>query len=248
MVSHASARCVVPERLDDLAPDDALAQHSRRDLRRVHRVMRSLSILEAAVSTLGLKAPPRRILELGAGDGSLLLRLARARRRQWADVHLVLLDRHDLISFKTRDAFSELGWHVSVTCADAIEWARTPAPERYDLCVTTLFLHHFDDRRLSVLLEGIAARAEAFIACEPRRDALSRFGSRLIGLLGANAVTREDAVKSVAAGFTSDELSRLWSQVSGYWYTQEYPAKPFTHCFVAARTGAGHPKAVAHGS
>lgn len=247
MASNGSARRVVPERLDTLAPSDANARRSRRDLRLVHRAMRSLSILKGAVSKLSLKSSPRRIVELGAGDGSLLLRLARARRRQWADVQLVLVDRHDLISVATREAFSQLGWRVTVARGDAIEWASAPVAERYDLCVTTLFLHHFDDRRLSVLLEGIASKAESFIACEPRRDALSRFGSRLIGLLGANAVTREDAVKSVAAGFTADELSRLWSQVSGQWHTWEYPAKPFTHCFVAARSGACVFKAAGHG-
>lgn len=238
---------MVPERLDGLAPNDANAQRSRRDLRLIHRAMRTLSILKGAVSKLSLKSPPRRIVELGAGDGSLLLRLARARWRLWEDVQLVLLDRHDLIPVATREAFSQLGWQVTVACADAIEWASTPVAEKYDLCVATLFLHHFDDRRLSVLLEGIASKAEAFIACEPRRDALSRLGSRLIGVLGANAVTREDAVKSVAAGFTADELSRSWVPVGGQWRTWEYRAKPFTHCFVAARSAAPLFKAAEHG-
>ena len=70
-------RLVTPELLDTLAPDDPLAIASRRDLRRVHHAMRTLAILKDAVLSLGRQTPPRRILELGAGDGSMLLRLAR---------------------------------------------------------------------------------------------------------------------------------------------------------------------------
>ena len=112
------------ERLDDLAPDHPLAISSRRDLRRVHRAMRSVAILKHALSRLGAPTAPRRILELGAGDGSLLLRVARAMRPHWGEMELVLLDRHDLVSGAVRQAFAELRWHLTVMCADALEWAK----------------------------------------------------------------------------------------------------------------------------
>ena len=229
----------MPERLDNLAPDDPLAIDSRRDLRRVHRAMRSLAILKDAVSRLSGETRPRRILELGAGDGSLLLRLARAMRPQWGEMELTLLDRQNLVSPSVRQAFVELNWHVTVMSLDALEWAQSPPTQRYDLCVTTLFLHHFESSDLGRLLVGIATQADALIACEPRRNRIARLGSRLIGLLGANEVTREDGVKSVAAGFNARELTELWSQVPGDWRTNEYGAWPFTHCFWAARANLG---------
>jgi SAM-dependent methyltransferase len=235
----AGERIVAPERLDNLAPDDPLAIDSRRDLRRVHRAMRSLAILKDAVSRLSGEAPPRRILELGAGDGSLLLRLARAMRPQWGNMELTLLDRQNLLSPSVRQGFLELNWHVTVMCMDALEWAQLPSAQHYDLCVTTLFLHHFESSDLVRLLPGIATHADALIACEPRRNRIARLGSRLIGLLGANEVTREDGMKSVAAGFNDWELTELWSQVPGDWRTSEYSAWPFTHCFWAARANLG---------
>ena len=229
------ARRVTAERLDHLAPDDPLAICSRRDLQRIHRVMRSLSILQDALSRLSLANPPLRILELGAGDGTLLLRLARTRASRWSGVELTLLDRHDLLSSVGREAYRQLGWNVTVDCADVLQWARSPLVRRYDLCITTLFLHHFDSADLGMVLAGVAARTDAFIACEPRRSPFARMGSRLLGLLGANEVTREDGAKSVAAGFSGSELTQLWSQANRDWWTREYPAWPFTHCFVAAR-------------
>jgi hypothetical protein len=228
-------RLVTPELLDNLAPDDPLAIASRRDLRRVHRAMRTLAILKDAVLSLDRQTPPRRILELGAGDGSMLLRLAQAMQPYWGGAELTLLDRQNLLSLSARRAFVELNWHVTIMCMDALEWAQAPPSQRYDLCVTTLFLHHFEGADLERLLGGIAAQADAFIACEPRRSGIARMGSRLIGLLGANEVTREDSVKSVAAGFKDLELTELWSQLPGDWCIDEYSAWPFTHCFRATR-------------
>jgi SAM-dependent methyltransferase len=235
----AAPRRVLPEVLDELPPDDPRARRSRRDLQRVHVAMATLSILRRAIARLQLAAPPRRILELGAGDGTLLLRFAKAVQPRWHDLELTLLDRLDIVAPQTREAYLQLGWRVSVLRADVLAWAQgvvSPHPDspHYDLCIATLFLHHFDDAPLAVLLGAVAARADAFVACEPRRDLVAHVGSRLVGVIGGNEVTREDAVTSVAAGFTQQELTALWPSAHGPWRTSEYPARPFTHCFVAA--------------
>jgi SAM-dependent methyltransferase len=230
-----SCRRVEPEELDGLAADDSRGRRSRRDLRRVHVAMRSISNLRRAVAALQLAAQPRRILELGAGDGTLLLRFARAQRPRWNDVQLTLLDRVDLVSEQTDAGYRELGWQVSFLRADALEWAASRQTSSYDLCFANLFLHHFEPAPLILLLRAVAAATDAFVACEPRRSSIARVGSRLIVLLGANEVTRQDAVKSVAAGFTDRELSVAWNAAGGDWNLVEFPAPPFSHCLAAAR-------------
>jgi len=233
-----SARCVLPELLDELAPNDPRARRSRRDLRRVHYAMGTLSILQRTLARLQLAAPPRRLLELGAGDGTLLLRLARALHPRWTGIELTLLDRHDIVAPETREAYRQLGWRVTVERTEVLAWAQEPSTQRYDLCVATLFLHHFDDSSLGVLLPAVAARTNAFVACEPRRDWAARLGSRLVGVIGGNDVTRADAVTSVAAGFANLELTTAWPRADGAWVVDEFPARPFTHCFVAVRAEA----------
>jgi SAM-dependent methyltransferase len=229
-------RQVCPEALDELPPQDPRAQRSRRDLRRIHRTMRSLRILEHAWSRLRLIEPPRRIIELGAGDGTLLLRLARGLPSGRVPTELALLDRQRVVSAETIDQFRRVGWQVKVVCEDALHWASTPNPESYDLCIATLFLHHFRNPELALLLEGVAARSRAFIAIEPHRGTLATLGSHLIGLLGANAITREDAVKSVAAGFSGAEITAAWpGRGRDAWWIREFRALPFSQCFLAAR-------------
>ncbi len=256
-----SRRRVEPEELDGLAADDPRGRRSRSDLRRVHVALRSIANLRRAVAALQLAVQPRRILELGAGDGTLLLRFARVQRPRWNGVELTLLDRVDLVSEETLAEYRELGWQVNFLRADALEWAaswqlrrdetrtdddrthdrthdhtddRAKNGRRYDLCFANLFLHHFEPAPLVLLLRAVAAATDAFVACEPRRSNIARVGSRLIGLLGAGEVTRQDAVKSVAAGFTDRELSTAWSTRGG-WNLVEFPAPPFSHCLAAAR-------------
>ena len=235
---NATSRRVLPELLDELRPDDPRALRSRKDLRRVHRAMRSVSILRSAISALQLAKPPRTVIELGAGDGTLLLRLARALKPRWTGIELTLLDRHDLLSAETRDAYAALGWTATVATTDVLAWARETAAQRYDLCLATLFLHHFTAAQLDALLPAVAYRSSAFVACEPRRDVMSRLGSLSIGLIGGNDVTREDAVTSVAAGFRDRELTAVWRHEIDGWTVKEYRALPFTHCFAAARNAA----------
>lgn len=233
-------RVVAAERLDHLPPDDPLARRSRRDLRRVHLAMGTRGIVARGWRALlsGMDAPLR-LLELGAGDGTLALAAARHVAAERPAVQLTLLDRQDIVSAETRAGFAELGWAVSVECVDVLDWARTATESdpAWDLITATLFLHHFEREALTALLAAIAARSHAFLACEPRRDQLALFGSRLVGLIGANEVTREDAVLSVQAGFRDGELSALWPGDPDVWTTLERAAGPFGHGFSARRRG-----------
>lgn len=238
------SRLVSPEVLDHLPGNDPQAMQSRRDLRRVHGAMGTRSILLHALQdmpALRRAGAPLRILELGAGDGSLMLGVARTLAPTWAPVHLTLLDVRPLITQDTIASYAELGWTAVASVLDVFEWAAGPvAVDRYgngsapwDLIVANLFLHHFEGTPLAGLLRTIADRSDRFLACEPRRAWRSLLGSHLIGALGANAVTREDAVISVHAGFRGNELTALWPDVGDKWEVQEYAAGLFSHCFRA---------------
>ena len=236
-------RVVGTETLDHLAADDPVARRSRRDLVRVHRAMATRSIVirgwQALVSPERARAPLK-ILEIGAGDGTLLLGVARSLAPAWPQVQLTLLDRQDIVSAETLASFSDHGWSAKVEVADALEWAAQAAgvAPRWDLITTTLVLHHVEGRQLDSLLAGVASSANRFFACEPRRAWLALAGSHLVGAIGANAVTREDAVLSVHAGFRASEITARWPRGDMDWQCGEFAAGLFSHCFSARRRGA----------
>ena len=238
----ARRRTVRPEILDELPATDARAIRSRRDLQRVNRVMGSCGILSRAARRALASAPqhsPVRILELGAGDGGLTLRVATRLAKYWNDAELTLLDRQTLIAGATGTAFAHLGWTLRPVTADALEWARAPTQQQlsgsWDLALANLFLHHFEEDGLRELLSAIADRCDAFVACEPRRSLPALIGSRLLPALGVSADTLHDAIVSVRAGFRDNELSRIWPASGKRWTLEERPAGLFSHLFVATR-------------
>jgi SAM-dependent methyltransferase len=234
-------RVLEPETLDHLAPDDPVAQRSRRDLRRVNRFMGARGILARALRRAGIerRAAPLRILEIGCGDGLLMLDVARRSGTAFQHAQLTLLDRQPLVTEATVAAYAEAGWRAEPLVADVLAWAAEPAQAvRWDVVVANLFLHHFEGAALHGLLDACSGRADALVACEPRRSRFALAASHLIFFLGANAVTRRDGVLSVRAGFVGGELAAAWPGARGEWQVDEYDDGLFTHCLCASRRGA----------
>jgi Methyltransferase domain len=249
-------RRVSLEALDELASTDPAAAASRRDLQRIHKVMGSAAITQCSLQRMTVSTPknrPLRVLELGAGDGSLMLAVAQALWPSWPCVDISLLDRVPLLTEDTRQRYAALGWAASSQVADVLDWAAMPQPDVcrggndaacFDVIVSHLFLHHFEGAELAAVLRAAALRCDHFFACEPRRAPTAWLASHLVGALGANAVTRGDAVLSVQAGFCAQELTKAWNAVATHWSLQERDAGWFSHCFVAERHGPSALKAV----
>ena len=229
-------RRVQPEVLDGLRADDPAARRSRADLRRLHHAIGTLPLLLRALDRTTRGAPPASILELGAGDGSLMLRLARRRARQWPGARVTLLDREPAVDAATLAALRRCGWQAEVAAADVFDWLERDT-RSWDVVVTTLFVHHFAPPDVARLFALIAARTQCFVCCEPRRSALPLLGSRLVALLGAGPVTRKDAVLSVHAGFRDRELTAAWPDQAG-WSLTEHAGGLFSQCLVAQRKQA----------
>jgi hypothetical protein len=228
-------RRVTPEILDELPASDPRARRSRGDLRRINRIMAAVTWLKRGLNR-AVAARPRAVVELGAGDGTLALRLARSLGNTWIGTHLTLLDLEPSVAPKTADAIRACGWTLDIVAADALEWLARARAERVGIVIANLFVHHFEGDRLAGLLGGIAAHADAFVCCEPRRSRFALAGSRLLRLIGCNDVTRHDAVVSVQAGFRDREIGAAWrAAVAGDWTVSENAAGAFSHLFVARR-------------
>jgi hypothetical protein len=152
--------------------------------------------------------------------------------------HAVLVDRQRLTTAATLEAFGQLGWQVDVVTADVFAWLESPPEPHRTFLLANLFLHHFQGECLERLLRLCASHGHTFAACEPRRAFLPLWGSRALGLIGCNAVTRHDAVASVRAGFNGHELSGCWPR-SGSWTLSERPLGLFSHAFAARRPLTG---------
>ncbi len=241
-------RIVMHETLDGLAENHPDAMRSRRDLQRIHRAMGTRGILQRALKRMTASRRaigPLRVLELGAGDGSLMLEVARVLAPSGFRADLSLLDRQAVVARDTITSYAGVNWLAAAHVVDVHAWAKAPVDPlvkgqkagRWDLIITNLFLHHFEGQELATLLGAVAQRTDGFIACEPRRAWLPLLASYMVGAIGANAVTREDAVLSVQAGFMGNEISYLWPDEGAEWRIDECSSGLFSHCFQAQRVG-----------
>ena len=223
-------RLVEPELLDSLPSDDPSAVWSRRDLQRINWWMRNERHVATAISSL--EREPTTILELGAGDGTSILRVAE--RLESKGGQLYLLDREPVIQKETVGRLSDMGWNVSVIKADVHEWLSSPEIATVDLITANLFLHHFQETELKDIFQRCGKMSRNFVSCEPRRWKPAAIATRLLWLIGCNHVTRHDAIVSVRAGFADRELSELWPDAEGFELT-ERPAGFASHVFIAQK-------------
>ena len=228
-------RSVEPEWLDQLAAKDPRAIRHRRDLKLINALMLQSSIMAEALAKHWRGSGPRSLLDVGSGDGTFMLRVARRLAARWPDVRVTLLDQQNIVSGSTREAFAAVGWKAEPVRADVFEYLEQVHP-KVDVLTANLFLHHFSPEQLARLLSLAAQSTRLLVACEPRRSKFVLRISRLLWLIGCSELAREDAILSVRAGFRGKELSALWPR-QDHWELHEDAARLFTHCLVARQVG-----------
>lgn len=226
-------RSLHSELIDDLPPEHPAAIQTRRDLRLINKLMGHAGIFTRALQQAFPNQPPSRILEIGAGDGEILLHVAYRLANTWRNVDVTFVDLQDLLRNETKSAFAVLDWNVRSAQSDIFQWLNDSA-EKTDVILANLVLHHFSESQLSLLFSIAAEKTDAFVAVEPRRSRWPLFCARSLALIGCGPVTCHDAPVSVQAGFKRRELSALWPR-SDRWELIERHAGLFSHLFVARR-------------
>src|SRR5262249_14481010 len=79
-------RSVEPELADILRADDPRAQRFRRELRRLNALVMADRAMARALVRHGGRAGPRVLIDLGSGDGTFMLRVARRLAPRWRDI------------------------------------------------------------------------------------------------------------------------------------------------------------------
>ena len=194
-------RTVLPELLDHLPPEDPAAIRSRSELRLINRLMDNHGWFVRKLKSWNHR--PSSVLELGAGDGTLLaaaLAGGAARADSWQAMDLAPAPP----GWPTKAA-----WHQG----DLFRLESLPAAQ---VVVANLFLHHFETRQLAWIGARLPASCRLLLASEPARHPVHRIQGRVLAWLAdLGPVTRHDMDVSIRAGFRGTELPD-WMGLQGW--------------------------------
>jgi 2-polyprenyl-3-methyl-5-hydroxy-6-metoxy-1,4-benzoquinol methylase len=203
-------RVLGQEMLDTLPHDHPDALASRQDIEVINRIMGTLHWFQRQLHEY---APTHgRIVELGAGDGSLIHHIAQKSP--------ALAARWTGLDFAPRPAHLPLG--VQWVQGDFLQSeAAASALEEAEVVVANLILHHFTEEQLRKLAPRLQ-KARLILVSEPARHWHHYLEGQMLNLIGEfNHVTMYDMKLSIEAGFRLGELPRALMLDRELWKMEE---------------------------
>lgn len=210
-------RTVVTELLDLLDHDHPEAVASRRDINFINKLMGNPGWWTRTLDRH--LRPDDRVLEIGAGDGLLAAMI----RNRFPGLRVDGLDTCP----------APAGWPQAAT------WHRVDVRDfdqfgTYTVIIVNLLLHQLQDDELRRLGQRMQMGPRLVAACEPVRSWLHLTQFSLLAPF-VNRVTRHDAVASLRAGFTGNELSILLGLDKSGWRTKATRSVLGAHRLVAEK-------------
>lgn len=203
-------RRLEPEIMDQPELDQARLHHALRGLMRLNRWSRSVRILWPAIAAYAREHHLHRlnILDIASGAGDLAIGLWLQGRSAGIDLVIEGWDINpETIAF-AREQAARRQAGVEFLQRDAFE-ERLPAD--CDVVVSSLFLHHLDQRRAVMLLGRMGRATRGLVLINDLRRSRAGLGlaHAAARLLTTSEVVRNDAPASVRSAFTIAEVRDL---------------------------------------
>lgn len=206
-------RTDLPEIMDDLDFEPEVIRSELDNLARINYWLGGdqvvLSALEEVIPLLQTSAGrPLRIADLGCGGGDILRKIARRAEKSGWPVELYGIDVNPTCVEYAREKTADYSM-IQIEQADC--FSPEFADRRFDIVICSLFLHHFQDEKLRILLSTLSKVSQkALIINDLQRHWLPFYLFRLVTwMLRAPAVVRYDGSVSVMRGFTRSEWETL---------------------------------------
>jgi len=157
---------------------------------------------------------PMRVLDIAAGSGDLVIKLAQRARRSKKPIEFTACDISPLAAKVTAERALSAGLEITTIQADI---TKDSIEGTYDIVMCHLFLHHLDEPQIVNLLVKMRQLATKGVIITDllrtrRGYTLAYLASRL---LTRSRVVHVDALLSVRAALASDELRAL-AHEAGY--------------------------------
>lgn len=199
--------------MDD--PSLSAAEHvaALQGLARVHRLTGTAARLWRPIKQL-LHAQPTRqlsVMDVGCGDGLMLRKLARRATAEGLSLRLIGCDFSSrALELCQRGANSE---KLSIELHQ-VDVTNAPLPHTADVIINSLFLHHFSEAQVKIILQQFRGHAQRLVVIEDLLRTRLGYGLCWLGvhLLTRSRVVHVDGLLSVRAAFSMAEMQTLLHQ------------------------------------
>lgn len=205
MTRWLAARDARPEWMDDPSVNEATFRAALRDIERLNALTFGHVPVLRWLDRLVRDKPVQRlsVLDVGAGGGDLLRRIAGWGARRGIAVECVGLDLSPWAEKAAQEAGTPGRWITTDLFA-------LDAAERFDVVTASIVAHHLDDETLPRLLRWMAERSRlGWLVCDIHRHAVPWLAlwatTRALGMV---PMVVNDSTQSVARAFTRRDLAR----------------------------------------
>jgi len=207
-------RDITPEIMDEPDLDPALHAAALRGLHRLNRISSAGRHVISALRKIAKTEPsqqPLRIIDIATGSGDIFIAIHKWAANRNIPVALSGCDiSPTAVQLAQRNAERSAGNDIRFFTHDALAHE---LPERYDIALLCLFMHHLQEAQCRALLARVRQSCTHVIISDLVRSRLTLVLVNLAACLVTRShVVHHDADRSVRAAFARGELEALLEQ------------------------------------
>ncbi|GHC50399.1 methyltransferase domain-containing protein [Ulvibacter litoralis] len=204
----ATKRSTQPELMDDFMLQGTEMKRLLTDLQIVNKWLGGNQITLEGIETLLSNIPKTQtitILDVGCGDGEMLRQCARFAASEGYQFQLIGVDANAFILEEAKQRSKDFQ-NISYQQLDVFSEALSEVT--FDICLCTLFLHHFSNSEIEVLVNRLQSKATlGTVVNDLQRNRLAFWLFSVFShIFLKTKIARYDGLVSVASGFRKKEL------------------------------------------
>ncbi|PTM10882.1 MAG: methyltransferase [Bacteroidetes bacterium] len=202
------------EIMDDFSMNGELLRDTLDKLGNINKWLGGNRVTLGGIKQL-LKGQPKdktyTIIDLGCGHGDILRLVADFGRNNDYSFQLIGIDANlDAIDYANELSLE----YPELTFRNEDIFSEEFQNSNYDIALTTLFLHHFKEKEILTLLDGLSTNATLGIVVNDLQRSEIAYGLfRLLSLAISNQMIVQDGLTSILRAFKKEDLENISQQL-----------------------------------
>jgi len=203
------------EIMDDFSMNGELLRDTLDKLGNINKWLGGNRVTLGGIKQL-LKGQPKdktyTIIDLGCGHGDILRLVADFGRNNDYSFQLIGIDANlDAIDYANELSLE----YPELTFRNEDIFSEEFQNSNYDIALTTLFLHHFKEKEILTLLDGLSTNATLGIVVNDLQRSEIAYGLfRLLSLAISNQMIVQDGLTSILRAFKKEDLENISQQLN----------------------------------